>query len=184
MRPGHWAPRHRLGGSKRAASKVADLTAFDPRGLAEGAGLSPSERAHALWPGRHRLRLDLLDPLTHARASLLYDCSHHANAARWVRTRRQQPNLSLDVVPATDGSGLPRLLLRATRDIAPWEELSASDFHLLSGPRSQRRAAAEPQTVREEVTQPEMQHVGLQIQEIVRLKELASAGGAYCIYVA
>ena len=150
-------------------------------GLAEGAG--PSERAHALWPGRHRLRLDLLDPLTHARASLLYDCSHHANAARWVRTRRQQPNLSFDLVPATGGSGLPRLLLRATRDIAPWEELSASDFHLLSGPRSQRRAAAEPQIVREEVTQPEMQHVGLQIQEIMRLKELASAGGAYCIYV-
>jgi len=150
-------------------------------GLTEGAG--PGERAHALWPGRNRLRLDLLDPLTHARASLLYDCSHHANAARWVRTRRQQPNLSFDVVPSTDGSGLPRLLLRATRDIAPWEELSASDFHLLSGPRSQRRAAAEPQTVREEVTQPEMQHVGLQIQEIVRLKEMASAGGAYCIYV-
>ena len=165
-----------------AGSVVLELVAavsVAPR-LAEGAG--PSERAHALWPGRHRLRLDVLDPLTHARASLLYDCWHHANAARWVRTRRRQPNLSFDVVPATDGSGLPRLLLRATRAIAPWEELSASDFHLLSGPRSQQRAAAEPQTVREEVTRPEMQHVGLQIEEILRLKGLAS-GGAYCIYV-
>jgi hypothetical protein len=28
-----------------------------------------------------------------------------------------------------------------------------------------------------------MQHVGLPIQEIVRLKEMARAGGAYCIYV-
>ena len=165
-----------------AGSVVLELVAavsVAPR-LAEGAG--PSERAHALWPGRHRLRLDVLDPLTHAHASLLYDCWHHANAARWVRTRRRQPNLSFDVVPATDGSGLPRLLLRATRAIAPWEELSASDFHLLSGPRSQWRAAAEPQTVREEVTRPEMQHVGLQIEEILRLKGLAS-GGAYCIYV-
>ena len=165
-----------------AGSVVLELVAavsVAPR-LAEGAG--PSERAHALWPGRHRLRLDVLDPLTHARASLLYDCWHHANAARWVRTRRRQPNLSFDVVPATDGRGLPRLLLRATRAIAPWEALSASDFHLLSGPRSQRRAAAEPQTVREEVTRPEMQHVGLQIEEILRLKGLAS-GGAYCIYV-
>ena len=53
---------------------------------------------------------------------------------------------------------------------------------LTSGPRSQRRAAAEPQTIREEVTRPEMQHVGLQIEEILRLKGLAS-GGAYCIYV-
>ena len=29
VRPSHWAPRHRLGELKRAASKVADFTAFD-----------------------------------------------------------------------------------------------------------------------------------------------------------
>ena len=56
VRPSHWPPSHRLGGATRAASHVADSTAFDPPGgalpHAAEAGGAGGREPRALLPRR------------------------------------------------------------------------------------------------------------------------------------
>ena len=74
----------------------------------------------------------------------------------------------------------PRLLFRATQDIAALEPLRCSDLHLLASPRTQEMAAKEPEAVREAYTRPGMDSVVDHLEGLARLKERHGDAGTYC----
>ena len=74
---------------------------------------------------------------------------------------------------------LPRLLFRATQDIAALEPLRCSDLHPAS-PRTQEMAAKEPEAVREAYTRPGMDSVVEHLEGLARLKERHGDAGTYC----
>ena len=123
------------------------------------------------------MRLDVLRD--GAVTSVVLDARAEGNASRWVRLQRAQANCFLEAVFVDDGPA--RVLLRCSRSVAAGEPLSISDLHLLSGPRPQQAAAAEPTCVREHSTHPTMQALGGMLGMLLQSKDREGGGGVYCM---
>ena len=122
------------------------------------------------------MRFDVLRDGT--ATSVVLDARAEGNASRWVRLQRAQANCFLEAVFVDDGPA--RILLRCSRSVAAGEPLSISDLHLLSGPRPQQAAAAEPTCVREHSTRPTMQALGGMLGMLLQSKDREGGGEASC----